>query len=245
LKLVPVASKKALTAFLQQAPELDVAAPEANAYEFQSGGVVDMLEKLNDQFSQKKTDLEKEELGAQQGFEQIMQQLADNIENAEFEISKKTKHRAQTQQSKAEAEGDLAQTTADRNEDQKYLDDTTALCTQKTSDFGSRQQLRADEIGAISKAIEIIGSQAVAGSGDKHLPALVQIQKKGSALAQLRSNSAEPRNAKGGVLPQRTGAQDWQSHAIGNGTQCSGQPIRESQENGQRPHCEADGGGDL
>jgi sugar-specific transcriptional regulator TrmB len=173
LKLVPVASKKALTAFLQQAPELDVAAPEANAYEFQSGGVVDMLEKLNDEFSNKKTELEKEELGAQQGFEQIMQQLADNIENAEFEVAKKTKHRAQTQQGKAEAEGDLAQTTADRNEDQKYLDDTTALCTQKTSDFESRQQLRADEIGAISKAIEIIGSQAVAGSGDKHLPALV------------------------------------------------------------------------
>merc|ERR1719181_2212237 len=114
LKLVPVASKKALTSFLQQAPELDVAAPEANAYEFQSGGVVEMLEKLNDEFSQKKTELEKEELGAQQGFEQIMQQLADNIENAEFEISKKTKHRAETQQAKAQNEGDKAQTTADR-----------------------------------------------------------------------------------------------------------------------------------
>merc|ERR1719395_528561 len=137
LKLVPVASKKALTSFLQQAPELDVAAPEANAYEFQSGGVVDMLEKLNDEFSSKKTDLEKEELGAQQGFEQIMQQLADNIENAEFEINKKTKHRAETQQHKSDMEGDLAQTTADRDEDQKYLDDTVALCTQKTSDFES------------------------------------------------------------------------------------------------------------
>merc|ERR1719174_3597883 len=126
LKLVPVASKKALTSFLQQAPELDVAAPEANAYEFQSGGVVDMLEKLNDQFSSKKRELEKDELGAQQGFEQIMQQLADNIENAEFEIAKKTKHRAQTQEEKAADEGELAQTTADRNEDQKYLDDTVA-----------------------------------------------------------------------------------------------------------------------
>merc|ERR1719388_157863 len=177
LKLVPVASKKALTSFLQQAPELDVSAPEANAYEFQSGGVVEMLEKLNDEFSSKKTDLEKEELGAQQGFEQIMQQLADNIENAEFEISKKTKLRAETQEKKAELEGDLAQTTADRDEDQKYLDDTVALCTQKTADFTSRQELRAEELDAIFKAIEIISSQAVAGSGEKHLPALIQIHK--------------------------------------------------------------------
>merc|ERR1719163_1536895 len=191
LKLVPVASKNALTSFLQQAPELEVSAPEANAYEFQSGGVVDMLEKLNDEFSSKKRELEKDELAAQQGFEQIMQQLADNIENAEFEISKKTKHRAQTQENKSEAEGDLAQTTADRDEDQKYLDDTTALCTQKTSDFESRQKLRADELAAISKAIEIISSQAVAGSGEKHLPALLQIRK-GRALAQLRSNQMSP-----------------------------------------------------
>merc|ERR1719440_1413950 len=128
-----------------------------------------MLEKLKDEFSSKKTELEKEELGAQQAFEQIMQQLADNIENAEFEISKKTKLRAETEQKKSELEGDLAQTTADRDEDQKYLDDTTALCTQKTADFESRQTLRSEELAAISKAIEIIGSQAVAGSGDKHL----------------------------------------------------------------------------
>jgi hypothetical protein len=130
LKLVPAQSKKALTNFLQQDPELAYAAPEANAYEFQSGGVVEMLEKLNDEFSSKKTDLEKEELGAQQAYEQIRQQLADNIENAEFEISKKTKLRAETEQNKADLEGELAQTTADRDEDQKYLDDTV-LCAHK------------------------------------------------------------------------------------------------------------------
>merc|ERR1719359_1707916 len=192
LKLVPASSKTALTSFLQQAPELEVSAPEANAYEFQSGGVVEMLEKLNDEFSSKKTELEKEELGAQQAFEQIMQQLSDDIENAEFEISKKTKHRAETEAAKAEAEGDLAQTTADKEEDEKYLEDTVALCTQKTADFEARFKLRTEEIAAISKAIEIISSQAVAGSGDKHLPALLQIQQRGAALAQLRSNQMNP-----------------------------------------------------
>jgi len=195
LKLVPAASKKVLTSFLQQDPELAYAAPEANAYENQSGGIIEMLEKLNDDFSGKKTELEKEELGAQQAFEQIGQQLADNIENAQFEINKKTKHRAETQQNKADMEGDLAQTTADRDEDQKYLDDTTALCTQKANDFVSRQELRAGEIEAISKAIEIMGSDAVAGSGDKHLPALLQIQKK-HAFAQLRNNQMSPSQEK-------------------------------------------------
>jgi hypothetical protein len=192
LSLVPVTTKKALASFLQQDPELGYDAPEANAYEFQSGGVVEMLEQLNDKFSSKKRELEKDELAAQQAFEQIMQQLADNIENAEFEIAKKTKQRAQTQEQKAADEGELAQTTADRNEDQKYLDDTVALCTQKTADFESRQKLRQEELDAISKAIEIIGSQAVAGSGEKHLPTLLQIQQKRAALSQLRSKQMSP-----------------------------------------------------
>merc|ERR1719207_446638 len=155
-----------------------------------------MLEKLSDEFSTKKRELEKDELGAQQGYEQIMQRLADDVENAEFEISKKTKLRAETEAKKAQMEGDLAQTTKDRDEDQKYLDDTTALCTQKTSDFEARQKLRGEEIDAISKAIEIISSQAVAGSGDKHLPALMQLRKKSGALAQLRSNQMSPAQEK-------------------------------------------------
>jgi len=193
LKLVVLS--KVWKSFLQQPAQVDKGQADgvANAYENQSGGVIEMLEKLNDEFSSKKTELEKDELGAQQAFEQIIQQLSDNVENANFEINKKTKHRAETQQSKADQEGDLAQTTADRDEDQKYLDDTVALCTQKTSDFESRQTLRGEEIDAISKAIEIIGSQAVAGSGDKHLPALVQIRAKHStALAALRSDSKSP-----------------------------------------------------
>merc|ERR1712232_319499 len=40
----------------------------------------------------------------------------------------------------------------------------------KATDFASRQKLRADEIKAIQIAIEIIGSNSVAGSGEKHLP---------------------------------------------------------------------------
>merc|ERR1719329_1525191 len=148
-----------------------------------------MLTKLEDEFKEKKTELEKEELAAQQAFAQIIQQLSDNIENAEHEITKKTTLRGQTQEAKAEAEGDLAQTTADRSEDQTYLADTEALCAQKTSDFNARQKLRQDELDAIKKAIEIIGSGDVAGAGAKHLPALVQIRsKRSTALVQLRNS---------------------------------------------------------
>merc|ERR1711957_973644 len=95
--------------------------------------------------------------------------------------------KAQTIQAKADATGDLQDTTTTRDADTAYLEDLTATCAQKSSDFDSRQQLRAEEIEAIEKAIEIISSGAVAGSADKHLPALIQT---GHALAQLRSDSS-------------------------------------------------------
>lgn len=202
MSLVPISTKKALAAFLQQpvadsipdampADNLAVSAPEANAYEFQSGGVVDMLVKLEDEFKTKKADLEEEELKAQHAFTQIMQQLADNIENAEHEINKKTTLRAETEEQKAEAQGDLATTRQERSEDMTYKADTEALCAQKTADFNARQKLRGEELEAINKAMEIIGSGAVKGSGEKHLPSLLQ-KKSTRALAQLRSSQQSP-----------------------------------------------------
>merc|ERR1719217_1344174 len=151
--------KNALDTFLQEDPASTYSAPEANAYEFQSGGIVDMLEKLKKQFKDQKTKLEEDEMNAQYAFDSIMQELTDNIENAEAEIARRTKVKAETEQERADAEKDLAQTTADRDEDQKYLDDLTALCTQKRADFAKRQELRQGELDAIAKAIEIIGSE--------------------------------------------------------------------------------------
>jgi len=90
--------KNALTSFVQlQQPDVEAMpddgmsyqAPEAAGYEFQSGGVVDMLVKLKDEFESKKDALLKEETKAKNAYGLIMQQLTDNIENAEHEIKKK------------------------------------------------------------------------------------------------------------------------------------------------------------
>jgi len=202
-RLVPRPAKKTLTSFLQlMQPDVEAMpddrlsykAPEAYGYEFQSGGVIDMLEKLADEFHTKKADLIKEEMKAKNAYNMIMQVLTDNIENADHEIKKKTLLRAETQQAKAEAEGELAETTKERDEDQAYLDETTALCQQKTDDFESRQKLRAEELETLKKAIEIISSGEVAGAGDKYLPTLLQTNSK--SLAQTQNKQQNPLQLK-------------------------------------------------
>merc|ERR1711865_967592 len=187
LSLVPQEAKAAINVFLQDAEStegLAVSAPEANAYEFQSSGVVEMLEKLLDKFVDERTTLEKEEMNSKHAYDMLMQDLNAQIAQGTQDRDEKAESKAAKLQAKADATGDLNDTTTTRDADSKYLADLTATCEQKASDFESRQQLRADEIVAIEKAIEIISSGAVAGNADKHLPTLVQTP----SFAQLRSD---------------------------------------------------------
>merc|ERR1719407_171563 len=175
--------------FLQQDAEptelLAVSAPEANAYEFQSSGVVEMLEKLLDKFIDERTTLEKEEMNSKHAYDMLMQDLKAQIAQGTADRDAKAESKANKLQAKADANGDLKDTTTTRDADAKYLADLTATCEEKASAFESRQQLRADEIVAIEKAIEIISSGAVSGNAAKHLPTMLQTSK---AFAQLRAD---------------------------------------------------------
>jgi len=146
-----------------------------------------MLEKLLDKFIEERTTLEKEEMNSKHAYDMLMQDLKSQIAQATGDRDEKSEFKAQTLQSKADAEGDLQDTTSTKEADEVYLKDLVATCEQKASDFESRQQLRAEEIVAVEKAIEIVSSGAVSGNADKHLPAAL-LQK--PALAQLRADSS-------------------------------------------------------
>jgi prefoldin subunit 5 len=188
LKLIPDDAKRVLNSFLQQPDDegLAVSAPEAAGYEFQSQGVIDMLDKLLDKFVAERTTLEKEEMNSVHAYKMLMQDLKAQIDQATQDRTEKAETKAKKLQAKADAEGDLQDTTTTRDADQKYLDDLVATCEQKATDFESRQQLRAEEIVAVEKAIEIISSGAVAGNAEKHLPTFMQ---GATALISLRADS--------------------------------------------------------
>jgi len=207
--LIPANSKKVIDAFLAEDPDvgfqtsliktsesvgLDATAPEANAYEFQSQGIIDMLEKLKDKFIDERTALEKEEASSKHAYDMLMQDLKAQVEAAEANRGVKSQAKAKALQGAADSKADLEDMTSTRDDDSKYLGDTSSTCEQKSSDFGSRQQLRADEIAALEKAVEILSSGAVSGAAEKHLPTL--LQNKGTSFAQLRSSHSgkDPQN---------------------------------------------------
>merc|ERR1719491_1808266 len=203
MSLIPADAKKAIDLFLQFSEEpLDVSAPEASGYEFQSHSIIEMLEKLLDKFIDERTGLEKKEMNSKHAFDMLMQDLTAQIDQATTDRSEKAETKAKKLQAKADASGDLRDTTASKEADEKYLSELVATCEQKASDFESRQQLRSEEIEAVAKAIEILSSDQVTGNSEKYLPQFVQTGER--AFAQLRSTAArEPQQHAAEFLQDR------------------------------------------
>jgi len=191
MSLIPQEAKRAIDLFLDQDSDenMAVSAPEANAYEFQSAGIIEMLQKLLDKFIDERTALERDEANKAHGYDMLKSDLEGQIEQDTAAAAEKTETKAAKLEAKAKAEAELADTTATRDDDMKYLEDLKTTCAQKAADFESRQELRAGEIVAIEKAIEIISSGAVAGAAEKHLPQLTQTD---TALTQLRADGHSP-----------------------------------------------------
>merc|ERR1719487_2227522 len=201
LKMVPIGTKRTLLAFLNSDAKQDplsVSAPQAAAYESQSGGVVEMLEKLLDKFRAELDGYQKEELNAKFNYETLVQELVGNIDEATASSELKTKVKAERAQDEAAAKGDLAVEEKDKASDEKYLEDLITECDSKSKDYESRQMLRMEELEAIGKAIEIIQSPEVMGTGEKHLPQFIQLKasKTSSSMSLLRASADAPIRAK-------------------------------------------------
>jgi septal ring factor EnvC (AmiA/AmiB activator) len=169
---LPARAKSVVTALLgmgEKADPMDYEAPEANAYEFQSGGIVELLKKLNAEFTAKLGQCQKEEMNAKHAFDMMIADLTDSIENSEKEIEAKTVEKEQKTEKAAQNKKQLAATVADKAENEKLLKSTETECAEKKLSFAEKQKLRTEELEAIAKAIEILSSDDVSGNADKYL----------------------------------------------------------------------------
>jgi len=194
--------KAVISSFLAMSTQSESGAPEANGYEFQSGGVVSMLEKLKLKFEDQRLAVEKAEMSAKANFEVLSQQLNDDIRDMQKSVAEKTEKKAERLADAAEAKGDLEITTAAKAEDETKLTDTNAECVARSQEYEENQVLRSEEIKAISTAQEILASPEVSGNAEKHLPQFLQ----GSALAQLRADVRNNNQARVAAYLQAQGA---------------------------------------
>eukprot|EP00440_Ansanella_granifera_P049090 gb/GFBE01053187.1/.p1 GENE.gb/GFBE01053187.1/~~gb/GFBE01053187.1/.p1 ORF type:complete len:685 (+),score=282.32 gb/GFBE01053187.1/:1-2055(+) len=170
-------------------------APEVAGYEFQSGGILEMLDNLQTKFVQEKTELEKSEAAKRGSHELAVGGLQNELDSETKDRDRKAGLKSKKMEQKASMEDELSTTTDSKEADTKYLDDLTGTCQQKAADFESNQKLRQEEIEAVQKAVGIV-SEKLSLIDMKWRASLLQVGK--SALAYLRSKQ-EPQ----GTLKER------------------------------------------
>jgi len=180
---IPDKAKALITAFMSMMDADE--APEANAYEFQGGGIVSMLKKLKDDFRTKLGECQKEEMNSLHAFNMKKTDLVDSVENSNTDIEDKSVTKSRKEEQTALDKKELASTIAVKAEDESTLKDTETECAQKSLSFEEKQQLRTEEIEAISAAIGILkGGDMQTGTKN-----LALSQSKATALTQLRGEA--------------------------------------------------------
>jgi len=169
------ALRVALASFLQQQSSED-AAPAVSAYEFQSGGIMQMLDKLLNKFKAQLDEVQTDENNKAHAFALQEEHLSNSIKQLNAERERKAEAKAETEAASAKAQGELAQAKSDLSDDKAFLAHVTATFEDKHSQFDVNQDVRKQELEALGKAIDIIANPEVAGSYGEHVNAeMVQV----------------------------------------------------------------------
>merc|ERR1719235_1991497 len=158
--------------------------PATPVYESQGGGVVELMKNLEKKLVSEKTELEQQEAKSVGAFNMIAQTLNDQISSQTNTRDKKLADKQGAEKSSAMAAGQKVDTQNALASDEEYLKDLQMDCAEKAKEFEEKQKLRAGELTALNKAIQIISGAAVSKVG------LVQKKRRASALVQLRSSNA-------------------------------------------------------
>merc|ERR1719473_1839300 len=161
--------RRVLAAFLQETQESTRGGPAVNAYEFQSGGIVALLNKFLSKFQGELEQVEREESNQSKNYDLEMINLSNTIDYLKKEIEEKSVLKAKRSKESAQAKSSLASTKNELADDEKTLADMKATFAAKSDQFKANQEVRKAELEAIGKAIEIISDPSVAGSYGKHV----------------------------------------------------------------------------
>jgi hypothetical protein len=148
-----------LTSLVQQAQDSDDApdgAPAAAVYKQHSGGILEVLGDLLEKAETQLKNAQNTETANLFNFQKLKQSIEDEITYEEKELAEAKAGIAAAGEKKAAAEGDLAVTTKDLNEDTKTLADLHENCMTTAQTFEAEVKSRAEELKALAQAKKVI-----------------------------------------------------------------------------------------
>lgn len=187
----PFSLQNAVASLLQQ--KVDPNDPE---YEFHSGDIISLCEQLLEDFQGQKKDLDTEwgktDKACKETKASLKKEMKSNkqaMEELEKEIEKLAKEIAEHREDLVESEGDL-------KDDEQYLKDLTARCEDRANDYDQRSQMRSDELGALTSALDIL-SNRVSDADEVNKRAFIQ-----NVSTPVKANTAETKTSSTKVAPK-------------------------------------------
>jgi len=153
-------------------------------YEFKSGEVIEILEKLLDDFKDEKADLDEEEVKKVAAHDGLIQEKTSLKKSKDKEYEDAKAEKASTAETITQKSGDLSTISATLLDDQEYLKDLHAKCEDKSKMWDSRTEVRSSELTALTQAIQIITDLASKKGSLLQITALVKFPKDHVVLVQ-------------------------------------------------------------
>jgi chromosome segregation ATPase len=151
--------KEKLTALVQQnsaSDDEEPGAPAAAVYKTHSTSIFDVLEDMKEKAESQLDELRKAESNSKHQYSMLKQSLEDEIEADTKDMDEEKSLKAATEETKATATGDLAETVKELKEDKASLETTSTTCMQVAADHEATVKSRTEELTAIATAVKIL-----------------------------------------------------------------------------------------
>jgi hypothetical protein len=192
-----------------------------NTYDFASGDIISTLEGLLSTFREKKTQLESDDVSAEDSYAQAKQAKEDQLKTAKETLTTKQDDKSAKVKEIATAQADLTERNAILNDDRVYLQDLSTKCEVKAKEWDQRSDMRSQELAAITQALGVLEGKVAeeadaTGEGGRSLVSVHSVVDKAATDvddddddvddvddASFTQVSAEVRHAQNSAKPRR------------------------------------------
>jgi len=131
-------------------------APAAATYKSQSGGIVEVLEDMKEKAESQLAELRKAEETAKHNYDMLKQSLEAQIAADKKDMKEEKNGKAEAEEAKAEAEGDLELTNKELANADEMLATSRSTCMKVGADHEMTVNARAEELKVIAEAKKIL-----------------------------------------------------------------------------------------
>jgi len=154
-----------------------------------SAEVYGILKQMQDTFNSNLEASKKEETANQNSFEDLKDAKNDQIKAGQDQVDVKMQKLARTEQKLARAKQDMEETKDALSSDEEFLVALKSKCSMSDKEWEQRQQTRQSEMGAVSKALEILSSDDAKDTFSKTFnPSLFQKQSSRDSLNRSQAS---------------------------------------------------------